>query len=1009
MVNKYNLGTAFDIIDNMLGQLDKAGMKGNAVGKQLIADFEKVQRQFSEIEKAAVNAAKSFAEDKMKPVSDWLNKNIKNTNLYNAVLQKLSDVSNMTLEDIANNLKDMSDSIDLSGAVSHSKDFVDSLYTMEKESRGNKKSVTALYKSVNSLSKALSSNKSEGKKFVAVLGNISKVSKNSKTVIENINTETLKNAAASLLNIGKSLGMDSLPTDENLNLVFNNVEQIKTSLISLADNMDISAVSGKESFSTLMKAAKKFTKTLYSAKADTRGFLITLGGVSKLAKSSKDAFENINVDALKGAAVSLRDIRASLGIDSLPTDESLNAVFGEVEKLKSSFVSLAENVDITAAGGRKSFDILFRSAKKFSKTINSGKTGTKQFLHVLGGVSKLANSSKTAFENINVDALKGAAVSLRDIGTSLGMDALPDDDNINAVFNEVEKLKSSFISLADNVGISAAGGKQSFSILFRSVKSFSKTLNSSKTGTKQFLHVLDGVSKLSKSSKLALESINVDALKGAAVSLRDIGASLGIDSLPDDENLTAIFDKAANVKTGLISITENIDAMAGSSRESFNTIFKSLRAFSRTVNSSKAGADKLAGALGDVTKISGAAKSALENFDVGTLKNITDSVHSIAINLGIDFLPTAENLNPVFETISGVKEKLISATDIISKGAAGAQNAVKGFQLAKAFIDGDKSKARKIFKKGSTGDKIRTVLFSVRDKVETGKNIVGPVLQQGAAFVALKAQLIGAKAATIAFSIAQKASAAATAIMNGVMTVANALFVASPIGWIVLAIGALIVAIVLCVKYWDKITAALTAAWEWIKKTAGIIRDGLCSAFSSLAGFVNENQEKILAFIAIFYGPFAFVISIVKELKDNWGAIVETFQSDGIIAGIQKLGGVLLSGLLAPIQGLLELLAKIPGIGDKFAPAIDKIKELRGELKGIEAETPAAVYGVDSGSLAHYTSPVAPMTTAEQYMYSQTTNREQIEIGLRADPGTSARIINPPRTPNIQLIPSGAN
>jgi TP901 family phage tail tape measure protein len=168
----------------------------------------------------------------------------------------------------------------------------------------------------------------------------------------------------------------------------------------------------------------------------------------------------------------------------------------------------------------------------------------------------------------------------------------------------------------------------------------------------------------------------------------------------------------------------------------------------------------------------------------------------------------------------------------------------------------------------------------------------------------------------------------------------NAAANANPIGIIITAIGILIGLIILAVKHWDKVTAAVSYAGEWIKYVALLIRDGLCSAFSSLAGFISDNSEKALFFISIFTGPFGLVLSMANELRENWGMVVETFKTDGIIAGLKRLGGVLLSGLLAPVQGFLEMLSKIPMLGEKMAPAVEKIEAFRNQLKGIDETAP---------------------------------------------------------------------
>lgn len=65
------------------------------------------------------------------------------------------------------------------------------------------------------------------------------------------------------------------------------------------------------------------------------------------------------------------------------------------------------------------------------------------------------------------------------------------------------------------------------------------------------------------------------------------------------------------------------------------------------------------------------------------------------------------------------------------------------------------------------------------------------------------------------------AIAAALVVANAAITVHNAIMAASPTTWIILAVVAaiavLVAAVVLCIKYWDEIKGAASAAWEWIK------------------------------------------------------------------------------------------------------------------------------------------------------------------------------------------------
>jgi hypothetical protein len=96
------------------------------------------------------------------------------------------------------------------------------------------------------------------------------------------------------------------------------------------------------------------------------------------------------------------------------------------------------------------------------------------------------------------------------------------------------------------------------------------------------------------------------------------------------------------------------------------------------------------------------------------------------------------------------------------------------------------------------------------------------------------------KLATIAKTVSDKAAAASTWLMNAAMA-------ASPIVWVVAGIVALIAVVVLLYNNWDKVSAAWTkgwgmvksgaqAAWDWIKKIPGWMRD----AFDKIGDYVSR-------------------------------------------------------------------------------------------------------------------------------------------------------------------------
>jgi TP901 family phage tail tape measure protein len=694
--------------------------------------------------------------------------------------------------------------------------------------------------------------------------------------------------------------------------------------------------------------------------------------------------------------------------------------------------------------------------------------------------SAIVSGIKTADSVSFVEtAVKTATAAFTDSATVI--------DGLTAVLNAYGMEASQASTIAGQMLITNNLGKTSFEELSGTLGKVLPTAARLNVGTDELFASLTALTANSIETPKAVKGLEkiLETVQKPTDAAAKAARRLGID-----------FSVSALRSKGLVGFLEDIKQKTGGSEEAIMALFGSVESLNAITVLTGKGAGQFTEALGAMQNATETLDSAFQTIDASPAErwgDIMNIIRNAGINLGTkllpviekvtekieevvdrikdyDFTPVAEKIGTVFDGILKFGEHFLNLAGIIWKlrgpimavvgavalyrgglllGAAAlgifktAQGIAKGVQLAAYLITNNQTKAMALYKTGTMGATVQTTLFWLRQKAIQVSNFAGTIAKQAGTFLALKAQLIAAKVATIAFSVAQKASAIATGIMNGVMTVANALFVASPIGWIVLAIGALIAIIIICVKNWDKITAALQKAWEWIKNVASMIWDNLCKGFEALTGFIKENSEKVLAFITIFTGPFGFIISIVKELKDNWGAIVEAFKTEGIIAGLKKLGGVLFSAILAPVQGFLEMLSKIPIIGEKIAPAADKIADFRNQLKGIEAETtivqnvvpaqaqtlsattarqtatatvPAAVpnYGrrtnvTRTASTSASAPMVSPMTRAEQYTYSQTTNRDEVEIGVRAENGTSARAIRRPRSPNVSLNVSGGN
>jgi TP901 family phage tail tape measure protein len=209
--------------------------------------------------------------------------------------------------------------------------------------------------------------------------------------------------------------------------------------------------------------------------------------------------------------------------------------------------------------------------------------------------------------------------------------------------------------------------------------------------------------------------------------------------------------------------------------------------------------------------------------------------------------------------------------------------------------------------------------------------------------------------------------------MNVVQAIFNALLNANPIGLFITAIGILIGLIIAC----EGKIQRLIGIFQILGMVLAVVFTPALAAISPL-----------LAPIIFFMG---FIYSILHEIISSWGMLVETFKSEGIIAGLKKLGGVLLSGILSPVQGLLELLAKIPGVGKFLGPAADQIAQFRNQLKGIEIETKVTADSVpvEHKTLASLNNPIAFSGTIPPKFAAPSAP-------VNMAPETAARAVNQP-------------
>lgn len=108
------------------------------------------------------------------------------------------------------------------------------------------------------------------------------------------------------------------------------------------------------------------------------------------------------------------------------------------------------------------------------------------------------------------------------------------------------------------------------------------------------------------------------------------------------------------------------------------------------------------------------------------------------------------------------------------------------------------------------------------------------------------------------------------------------------------------------------------------------------SAFTVWLYKKSENVRNWLdgigSTILLLTGPLGIVINIVTSFVKHWNSIKTAFTDGGILAGIKRIGFVIIDAMLKPVQTLLELLSKIPKLGHLAQKGADKIAEMRNNL-----------------------------------------------------------------------------
>lgn len=137
----------------------------------------------------------------------------------------------------------------------------------------------------------------------------------------------------------------------------------------------------------------------------------------------------------------------------------------------------------------------------------------------------------------------------------------------------------------------------------------------------------------------------------------------------------------------------------------------------------------------------------------------------------------------------------------------------------------------------------------------------------------------------IAAFIAYKVVMMAASIANMVF---GTTLMATPIGWIMLAIAGLIILIVALVMYWDEITAAVKGFGETLWNFLKPIIDGIVEAFQWLVSALSDAWS----FLGDIAGAIANFFGGLVNMAFGWGQDLLEMFIDGLISMVTDIAGV---------------------------------------------------------------------------------------------------------------------
>ena len=711
---------------------------------------------------------------------------------------------------------------------------------------------------------------------------------------------------------------------------------------SMANTSGIAGATASE-YEKLSKAARdagKATTFTASEAADALGYMALAGwDVETSTKALTPVLKLAEATQADLATTSdqVTDSMSAMGVGIDELQEYLDVVVMTNNKANTTSADLMDAM-IGCGGAARASGMDFKeTATALGILANNGVKGAEAGTALNSMLVRIStkDAAKAAFEDLGV-AVYDNAGKMRDMRQILidlngAMSGLTEEEKNNYMAAIAgTNYYSKFGYLLDGVKEGADGAASAWDALADNLNNSSGALD---TMDARVTNTLKGAVARFGSAISDLKISMVEAFGPHAIKIMD-GLSntipkitenfVGmINKLPIDDFMNGVGNMSAGVMDFLVTLTGgegSIDAFSNMMSDTFGIeLPESIRSAIEVAQDFIKRGQEVAGFL------IGTLKNAIGN----VMEKIAENEHTFDVILDLlsdlkwKFLEAFDNAKP---TITYIAETAIpNVTDALLKVVGGVTDVADAFVQWDGFLPtitaiGTAVAAIKFYKFVTgvySAAKALTILNIAKAKDIAATIYINGLYAQdhiltGISIAKKYALIVSEKAHTVA----QWASITATAAWNTVAgigaTVTSALgvafaFLTSPIGLVILAIGAIIAIGVLLWKNWDTVKEKAGQLGSWLGEKFNAIKESVGNA---IEGFKNKFPVAFAFIEGVFNGWKATIDGVIGGVKQAFQGVIDFVQ--GVFTGnwSQALEG--LKGIFSGAFGVLSSLALAP-------------------------------------------------------------------------------------------------